>query len=63
MCLQEEASSTQGDEEEEGSAESSAAGTAGKGYDDVDTEAGESSVTEQQQHVWQHDHAKVILLC
>lgn len=62
MSLQDVADTPQGDEEEEGTAESSAAGTAAKGYDDVDTDAEESSVTEQQD-VWQPDRAKVIMLC
>ena len=59
--MQEQASTAQGDEEEEGIAESSAAGTGGKGYDDADTAEEDSNAT--QQHVWHHDRAKVIMLC
>lgn len=58
MCLQEDASTQQEDEENKEAAESSAAGTASK---DVDTDAEESQMT--QQHVWHHDCSKVSTLC
>lgn len=57
--LQGEASTQQEEEQEEATGESGVSGTAGKGYDDIDTGAEESSVT--QQHLKPHKPTKVLV--